>query len=493
MAGHKSSAMKKIILIRILIIANTFIFLSCNKPIPPEPEPNPNDTTRVNEAPSANSGPDQTTFLPKDSVVLDGTASMDVDGTISNFQWTKISGPSSYEIIDSTAEQTTVKSLIEGTYLFELTVTDNEGATGKDAVQIFVLKNTSVGCNGSYPTFNVSMNLIGNLSDPRRPSVAAAGSKVIFAGGANRIDDNCSSWCNTLPSSAIDIYDVITHTWSTSQLSQPRQGIGAVSCGNKMFFAGGSNFELYFNNGTLYDNVDIYDVSTNVWTVAHLSLPRSYVTAAFLANKVFFAGGTEDGMTGTTRVDIYDVPTNSWSIGELSVPRYFIDAVVDDNKIYFVGGETWDDDLGDVSRIIDIYDASTNSWSTSTLEEPYYAVTDVTVADTNYWIYYWGSNNVKIKNMTTGVIVEGCAPYPLSGTFSINDDIVFPVTYPMGVQGYTGSVIVYNTVTGQWFTGDLNAGISSSAAIAGINNTLYIGGGSLGNYVYTNRVYAINW
>ena len=463
-------------------------FLACRPDydLPPPPPPPP-----PHIAPFADAGPDQTTILPKDSVELDGTASMDANG-ISRFHWSKISGPASYVFSDSLSAQTSVKDLVEGIYQFELTVTNNEGLTGKDTVQVFVVKSSSsVPCPEYFP-FNVSIANVGSLSDARIPSVAAAGNKIVFAGGANRRDDHCSgSWCNTLPSSAIDIYDVYSHAWSTAQLSQARQGIGAVSCGDKLFFAGGSNFELYFNNGTVYDNVDIYDVSTNTWTVAHLSLPRSYVTAAVLANKVFFAGGTEDGMTGSTRVDIYDVPTNSWSIGELSVPRYFIDAVVNNNEIYFVGGETWDDNVGDVSRIIDIYDASTNSWSTSTLEQPYNAVTDAMVGDTNYWIYYSETNRVTIKNMATGAETEGCASYPWQGTFSINKDIIFPANYS---GGNLISVTIFNTVTGQWSEGHLiNPNISSLAAIVSVNNTVYLGGGSVGNYVYTNRVFALNW
>jgi hypothetical protein len=243
---------------------------------------------------------------------------------------------------------------------------------------------------------------------------------------------------------------------------------------------------LYFNNGTVYDNVDIYDVATNTWTVAHLSQPRSYVTAAALGTKVFFAGGTQDGMFGSTRVDIYDITTNSWSTGELSVPRYYTEAVVDENKIYFVGGETWDESVGDVSRVIDIYDVSTNSWSISTLEHPYYAVTDVMVGNTNYWIYYRGLNGVRIKNMTTGAEVEGCAPYPFYGTFSINNDIIFPVSN-------LASVTVYNTITGQWSVGAVAQPLPSWTPIACLNNSIYVGGGFLGNFQYSNKVYALTW
>jgi hypothetical protein len=383
-----------------------------------------------------------------------------------------------------------VKNLVEGTYEFKMTITDNEGLTDMDITRVYVKTPTTQipGCDGNYPLINVAMTEIGMLSDPRNPSVAAAGSKIVFAGGANRVDGNCQMWCNTLPSSAIDIYDVNTHAWSFAQLSQPRQGMGAVACGNKIFFAGGSNYELWFNNGIVYSNVDIYDASSNTWTVAFLSQARTCVTAVSLGNKVLFAGGTENGGDGTTRVDIYDINSDTWSTAELSAPRYAMDAVVDGSKIYFVGGEDWQDGY----RNIDTYDISTNSWSTSEIEQPYYSITDVMVGNTNYWIYYWGNNQVKIKNMSTGAITEGCAPYPYNnGTLSINNEIVFP-SYIMG--DYLGRI--FNTETGQWSLGLLNPALPISAPMVSVNNTFYLGGGTLGNYgngVYTNRVYALNW
>jgi hypothetical protein len=68
---------------------------------------------------------------------LNGSGS-DVDGTIASYQWTKISGPSQYSIVSAKKAQTTVNNLSQGTYQFELTVTDNQGATGKDTVIVTV-------------------------------------------------------------------------------------------------------------------------------------------------------------------------------------------------------------------------------------------------------------------------------------------------------------------------------------------------------------------
>ena len=93
---------------------------------------------RKNKPPIAIAGPDQVITLPTDSVSLDGSASSDPDGKISEWLWTKISGPASFNIIKPSDSTTKVKTLVAGTYQFELKVTDNGGLSAKDTVQVIV-------------------------------------------------------------------------------------------------------------------------------------------------------------------------------------------------------------------------------------------------------------------------------------------------------------------------------------------------------------------
>lgn len=72
------------------------------------------------------------------TVTLTGSGT-DTDGTIIAYQWRKVSGPATGIITSPNAAVTTVTGLTSGIYLFELTVTDNAGATGTDTVQITVL------------------------------------------------------------------------------------------------------------------------------------------------------------------------------------------------------------------------------------------------------------------------------------------------------------------------------------------------------------------
>jgi len=89
-----------------------------------------------NQPPTANAGPDQTINLPAMSVTLSGSGS-DPDGSIVSYSWTKVSGIGGNITSPNTAS-TTVTGLIIGTYVFRLTVTDNNGATNTDDVTISV-------------------------------------------------------------------------------------------------------------------------------------------------------------------------------------------------------------------------------------------------------------------------------------------------------------------------------------------------------------------
>ena len=91
----------------------------------------------ANIPPVANAGTDQSITLPVNTVTLTGSGA-DADGTIATYQWAQISGPSTFNIASPSQAQTAVNNLVQGTYQFQLTVTDNQGATGTDTVVITV-------------------------------------------------------------------------------------------------------------------------------------------------------------------------------------------------------------------------------------------------------------------------------------------------------------------------------------------------------------------
>ncbi|MEP7253091.1 MAG: PKD domain-containing protein [Ginsengibacter sp.] len=91
----------------------------------------------ANQPPVANAGSDQTIKLPVNSVQLNGNNSYDPDGTIT-YGWSKIAGPTQYNLSSTTIVNPVLSNLVAGTYTFRLTVTDNNGAKSIDDINIVV-------------------------------------------------------------------------------------------------------------------------------------------------------------------------------------------------------------------------------------------------------------------------------------------------------------------------------------------------------------------
>lgn len=157
---------------------------------------------RSNQPPIARAGTDQVVLLPIDSATLDGSASSDPDGSIVTYRWIRLSGTGG-TITDSSSALTKLISLRAGDQVFQLTVTDNKGATAQDTVIIRV----QVGATTT-----------------NRPPVARAGQDVTFMLPAN------STTLDGTSSSDPD-QDPLSYTWSrvsgptTFQLAQPSSAI----------------------------------------------------------------------------------------------------------------------------------------------------------------------------------------------------------------------------------------------------------------------------
>jgi hypothetical protein len=98
-------------------------------------------STSENIPPVANAGPDKVVQLPHNSMILRGTAT-DKDGSISTYNWRKVSGGHA-NVRGSNSTTLNVSGLEKGTYVFQLTVKDNGGATSTDNVVLKVYNVTS--------------------------------------------------------------------------------------------------------------------------------------------------------------------------------------------------------------------------------------------------------------------------------------------------------------------------------------------------------------
>ena len=431
-----------------------------------------NDQSQTNQPPLANAGTDQTIVLPTNNVTIDGSGSSDPDNNITSYAWTKISGPSSFNITNTNAVKTQVTNLERGVYQFELKVTDAGGLFSKDTVQITVNAVVSTACdNSDRPIINAQLIPVGTLPELRAGMVvASAGNKILFAGGY---------------STRVDIFDFAANTWSTAELSSKRRRIAAVAAGNKIFFAGGIN-----DYGWTSTDVDIYDVATDTWSLSNMSTGGDELTTATTGNKVFFAGGNF-GIYATSTVNIYDLTSNTWSTADLSTPRNYITAVTANNKVYFTGGDPW---TGQTSNRIDIYDNTTGGWSTSTLQVPRSWHAAIAVNDILYFAGGFTSTDpaqqtcsVETWNLNTGARTLMYLSRPgLPKAVAKNNKLLFVVD-----DGTTQSRLdMYDIATNTWSIVVLPAPIEVLSIIS-VNNTIYVAGGTL-NGVY-NKVWKLEF
>jgi hypothetical protein len=96
--------------------------------------------TQIDKAPTANAGPDKA-VIEGDKITLDGGNSLDPDGSIVSSSWKQISGSPSVKLkrADSVSPSFTAPFVKHDTPLtFQLTVTDNNGQTSNDTVNILV-------------------------------------------------------------------------------------------------------------------------------------------------------------------------------------------------------------------------------------------------------------------------------------------------------------------------------------------------------------------
>jgi len=138
----------------------------------------------VNQAPIVSAGPDRTLFLPTNSVQLSGSAT-DPDGSIASLIWTQISGPSSATLTNANLILLTVSNLVEGTYRFRLSATDNQGSTAFDEALVIVNAasvnqppTANAGSNQSIKLPVNSITLTGSGIDPDGSIVSFSWSKT---------------------------------------------------------------------------------------------------------------------------------------------------------------------------------------------------------------------------------------------------------------------------------------------------------------------------
>ncbi|MBC2840342.1 PKD domain-containing protein [Robiginitalea sp. SC105] len=130
------------------------------------------------QPPVADAGVDQEITLPTNSVVLSGSATDPDGGVITDFLWTQQSGPSTATLSGADSAVLTAGDLIEGNYVFRLTVTDDEAETGFDEVTVTVLFDSQPPLVDAGPDQEITIpvnNVVlpGSATDPDGGAIAS--------------------------------------------------------------------------------------------------------------------------------------------------------------------------------------------------------------------------------------------------------------------------------------------------------------------------------
>lgn len=97
-----------------------------------------------NKPPIANAGDNQIIHFEESTfgeMQLNGSGT-DADGIVVGYLWSQVEGPNKAKILNEGSASTVVSELINGRYVFQLMVVDNDGATGIDTIGVTVIAPT---------------------------------------------------------------------------------------------------------------------------------------------------------------------------------------------------------------------------------------------------------------------------------------------------------------------------------------------------------------
>jgi len=142
------------------------------------------------------------------------------------------------------------------------------------------------------------------------------------------------------PLSTLEVYDIATDTWSAlSSMPTARGDITSVSShGGKIYVAGGWNPVACVGSSGACDNLEVYDISSDTWTVLPaMPSTRTNAAAEIAGNNLFVIGGAV-GLVNTGVNEVFDISKGTWSTATPKPnPCSESEAVGHGNKIFVIG------------------------------------------------------------------------------------------------------------------------------------------------------------
>jgi N-acetylneuraminic acid mutarotase len=391
-------------LLTALLLWIGYVFNSCAKEYSCE------HCLEKNKPPVANAGPDQSLVLPADSTLLDGKASKDPDGFIVSYKWRLITVNTTAIIAHPDSAITSLKGLGTGMYDVVLKVTDNQGLSDEDTIQVRVnissqIKQPPVARAGDDQTYTTPVNSItldgsqsydpdgsivsyswrqiagsnqSGITDPSKAVTMASNMtgdsyqfELTVTDNDALISKDTMQVFVTTPLNCTSNRPIINATLvPVENLSFQALGALAATAGNKILFIGGFYYDPFMDY-LINPNVLIYDFVTHTWTAHQLNITRQGMSVTTSGNKIYIAGGYDPAIAANYSViDIYDALSDTWTTAELSEARSNVCSVTLGDQIFFAGGSRWVNDHFEPSDKVDILNTATGTWTIASLSEP---------------------------------------------------------------------------------------------------------------------------
>lgn len=297
-------------------------------------------------------GANQTITLPTTSVTMNGSAVASTGYTIASYNWTKVSGPSSYTIQTPSNPKTVISGLTAGIYVFRLQMTDNNTATISANVTITVLGTVSqatakagadqtitlpvnsVNLNGSgssvvaggsiasYKWTKTSGPASGTITSSTSASTSVTGLSagvyvftltVTDAGGRSSQDQvqvtvNAAAATTFTVSAGPDVFITLpTNSWKIAGVATVK-GVGVTSC--KWFQVSGPSAATLTGTGSITPTASNLKAGTYTFEVDITSTTGVVAKDQMNVNvNVAQAAAASEGMGGKSALNLGDTTT----------------------------------------------------------------------------------------------------------------------------------------------------------------------------------------
>jgi len=274
--------------------------------------------------------------------------------------------------------------------------------------------------------------------------------------------------------------NVYTASWAptTNHMSSIREQCAVIMLnnGNVLVCGGGTNGQ----NSSAVDTCDIYNVSTNTFTLAgHMNSQRGGPAYSILQDgRVYLAGGGNDSFNAMSSAEIFDPKDNSFTVrSDLPYSMYCPTTVLLPSGLLLICGGV-DNDFGEILTAL-LYNVSSDTYSAAgeisrrKFMGPFVWLNDGTVAVIGYNIDIYNPSN----NSWTQPDIQ--PPFLEQGiiAFTLSDGTV-AITAGWNGEESISNVTIWDPVTGNYTDGgNLNVETSFSAAMLLPDDAIVVAGG----------------